>query len=126
MKVITIKQPFASLIAEGIKKYEFRTWKTNYRGEIYIHAGNGIDKEAMKKYAHYNLDYPKGKIIAKANLIDCLKIDDTARNMLKEEKKDVYENVINNKNWDGYGFKLENITKINPLEAKGKLNIWNY
>ena len=66
------------------------------------------------------------KIIAKANLIDCLKIDDTARNMLKEEKKDVYENVINNKNWDGYGFKLENITKINPLEAKGKLNIWNY
>ena len=28
MKVITIKQPFASLIAEGLKEYEFRTWKT--------------------------------------------------------------------------------------------------
>ena len=38
MKVITIKQPWATLIAEGIKKYEFRSWKTNYRGEIYIHA----------------------------------------------------------------------------------------
>ena len=25
MKVITIKQPYATLIAEGIKKYEFRT-----------------------------------------------------------------------------------------------------
>lgn len=36
MKVITIKQPFASLIVENIKKYEFRTWKTNYRGKILI------------------------------------------------------------------------------------------
>lgn len=30
MKVITIKQPFTSLIAEGLKEYEFRTWKTNF------------------------------------------------------------------------------------------------
>ena len=50
MKVITIKQPFASLIAEGLKEYEFRTWKTKYRGEILIHAGKGIDKKAMKKF----------------------------------------------------------------------------
>ena len=28
MKVITVKQPFATLIAEGLKRYEFRTWKT--------------------------------------------------------------------------------------------------
>ena len=34
MKAITIKQPFASLIAAGLKEYEFRTWKTSYRGEI--------------------------------------------------------------------------------------------
>ena len=39
MKVITIKEPFASLVADGIKKVETRSWKTNYRGEIYIHAG---------------------------------------------------------------------------------------
>ena len=38
MKVITIKQPFASLIASGQKEYEFRTWKTSYRGDILIHA----------------------------------------------------------------------------------------
>ena len=41
MKAITIKQPFASLIAAGLKEYEFRTWKTKYRGEILIHAGKG-------------------------------------------------------------------------------------
>lgn len=40
MKVITIKQPWATLIAKGYKEYEFRTWKTKYRGDILIHAGN--------------------------------------------------------------------------------------
>ena len=28
MKVLTIKQPWASLIVDGYKKYEFRSWKT--------------------------------------------------------------------------------------------------
>ena len=36
MKAITLKQPFASLIASGLKEYEFRTWKTAYRGEILL------------------------------------------------------------------------------------------
>ena len=37
-KAISIKQPWASLIAHGIKNIENRTWKTNFRGRIYIHA----------------------------------------------------------------------------------------
>ena len=72
MKVITIKQPFATLIAEGLKQYEFRSWNTKYRGEILIHAGLGVDKKAMEKFKDYNLDYPKGCIIAKANLFHSL------------------------------------------------------
>lgn len=50
MKVITVKQPFASLIAAGIKEYEFRTWKSKYRGKLLIHAGKGINKKAMEKF----------------------------------------------------------------------------
>ena len=50
LKVLTLRQPWATLVAEGIKKYEFRSWKTNYRGKVLIHAGTGIDKEDMKKY----------------------------------------------------------------------------
>ncbi len=38
MKAITIWQPWASLIACGAKKYETRSWATNYRGPIAIHA----------------------------------------------------------------------------------------
>ena len=126
IKAITIKQPFASLIAEGIKEYEFRMWKTNYRGEIYIHAGKGIDKEAMKKYRHYNLEYPSGCIIAKANLTDCIKIDDNFRKILKNKKSDIYDNVVNKNSNQNYAFKLENIEKIKPIKAKGKLSFWKY
>ena len=43
MKGLTIKEPWATLITEGYKEYEFRTWKTKYRGDILIHAGKGID-----------------------------------------------------------------------------------
>ena len=38
MKAITIKQPWASLIAAGLKDIENRTWKTNFRGRVLIHA----------------------------------------------------------------------------------------
>ncbi len=102
MKVITIKQPFASLIAEGIKEYEFRNWKTKYRGEILIHAGLGIDKKAMKKFDKYHLECPSGCIMAKANLTECVKIDDISRKMLKEKNKFVYSSIIKNSDWEGY------------------------
>jgi hypothetical protein len=39
MKVLTLKQPWATLVANGLKEYEFRSWKTNYRGKLLIHAG---------------------------------------------------------------------------------------
>lgn len=128
MKVITIKQPFASLIAEGIKEYEFRTWKTKYRGEILIHAGKGIDKKAMEKFKYLNLEYPTGQIIAKATITDCIKVDDNLRDILSKKDPIVYKGVINKtaKDWDGYGFKLENVKKITPIPINGKLSLWDY
>lgn len=126
MKVLTIKQPFASLIVEGLKEYEFRTWKTKYRGEFLIHAGKGVDKKAMEKFKCFNLDYPSGCIIGKVTLTDCIKIDDEARKMLKEKKSIVYDSVINNTDWEGYGFKMENIQKIEPIPVDGKLSFWEY
>lgn len=126
MKVITIKEPFATLIKEGIKEYEFRTWKTKYRGEILIHAGKGVDKKAMKKYEHLNLKYQSGCIIAKANLTDCIYIDDAVREELKKKNPLVYSSVIKDKEWTGYGFKLEDVEEIDPIEINGKLSLWDY
>jgi len=46
MKAITLWQPWASLVALGVKTIETRSWATSYRGPIAIHAakrplGNG-------------------------------------------------------------------------------------
>lgn len=48
MKAITIRQPWASLIAFGDKLYETRNWATKYRGPIAIHAGKELDKDAFR------------------------------------------------------------------------------
>lgn len=126
MKVITIKQPFASAIAAGIKEYEFRTWKTKYRGELLIHAGKGVDKKAMKKFEGYGLEYPSGCIIAKVNLTDCIKVDDEFRMVLHEKNSSVYSSIVKHTEWEGYAFKLEDVEKIEPIPVNGKLSIWDY
>lgn len=59
MKALTIKEPWATLIIEGYKEYEFRSWKTNYRGKILIHAG--LTNENISKFDVYNLEYSKGE-----------------------------------------------------------------
>lgn len=38
MKVLSVWQPWAQLLAAGHKHNETRSWRTNYRGEILIHA----------------------------------------------------------------------------------------
>jgi hypothetical protein len=45
MKAISLKQPYASWIAEGKKTIETRTWSTKYRGDIVICASqSGVGK----------------------------------------------------------------------------------
>jgi hypothetical protein len=43
MKIISIKQPWASLIVHGLKDVENRTWPTRYRGPLLIHASQRAD-----------------------------------------------------------------------------------
>lgn len=45
MKTISIKQPWASLIVEGVKDIENRTWRTKFRGRVLVHAGAKPEKE---------------------------------------------------------------------------------
>ena len=122
MKALTVKQPWATLISEGIKKYEFRSWKTNYRGKILIHAGAGIDKEKLKEFKKLNLEFPKKRIVAVAEIEDCLELTDELNDKIIKEKNIAY----GNKKRTGYAWKLKNIKKINnPKEINGKLGLWN-
>lgn len=123
MKVITIKQPWASLIAEGLKEYEFRTWNTKYRGDILIHAGKSIDKKAVERFKEYNLEYPTGCIIAKATLTDSIYVDEDFIKEVGLTNPSVYKGIMEKGDWEGYGFKLENIKKIDPIYINGKLSL---
>lgn len=123
MKVLTIKEPWASLIINGYKKYEFRSWKTNYRGKILIHAGKSIEKDQAKKFEKYNLNYSSGEIIGEAIIKDCIKVDKELDKKLREENNLVY----GNNHIDNYAWKLENIKKYDEkIKINGKLGLWNY
>jgi len=126
MKALTIKQPYATLIAEGIKEYEFRTWKTNYRGEFLVHAGKGKNIQYMEKFKDLDLEYPSGCVIAIASLENCIEVTNEFRNILKKKNPILYSHIINDKNWKGYAFKLTNVKKIENIPAQGKLSFWNY
>lgn len=122
MKVLTLKQPWATLVAEGIKKYEFRSWKTNYRGKILIHAGAGVDKEGMEQVKGLNLKYPSKKIIACVDIVDCLELDDSLNNQIINENNISY----GKKYRTGYAWKLDNVKLISiDKEINGKLGMWN-
>jgi len=41
-KVLTVRQPYASLLVSGIKDVENRSRRTNYRGTVLIHAGEKV------------------------------------------------------------------------------------
>ena len=49
MKVLTKKTIIYSLIAEGLKEYEFRAWKMKYRGEFLIPANGKSSFGSMNK-----------------------------------------------------------------------------
>ena len=117
MKVLTIKQPWATLIMQGDKRFEFRSWQTKYRGELLIHAGKGIDKEAMKRL-------PTGKILGKVTLVDCIPMSSEFKELLKKENNDIYTDSSFAEN---FGWQVENVEMFDkPIEAKGQLSLWNF
>jgi hypothetical protein len=46
MKVITLTQPWATLVIIGAKTLETRSWATSYRGTLGIHASKGYPLSA--------------------------------------------------------------------------------
>ncbi len=124
MKALTIKEPWASLIIEEYKKYEFRSWKTKYRGKILIHVGCSVEKDMMEKFKNYNIDIKPGYIIGEATLTDCILVNDEFSEELRKIDPIVYGR---SNHAQTYAWKLENIVKYEkPIPCKGKLGLWNY
>ena len=129
MKVISIIEPWASLIKEKVKYIETRSWKTNYRGKIYIHASL---KKVPKKDERINIlisllenkNFKYGHIIAEATLVDCIYMDEEFISKIKNNNK---EYICGEYSIGRYAWVLKDIKELNePIPAKGNLGIWNY
>ncbi|MCE9567430.1 MAG: ASCH domain-containing protein [Planctomycetes bacterium] len=78
MKALSIRQPWAWLIANGYKPYENRSWNTKFRGEFLIHASQQFDRAGYDwvRQAFPDLplpkpqDFPRGGIVGKGVLAD--------------------------------------------------------
>ena len=147
MKAISIKQPWASLIAHGIKDIENRTWKTNYRGKVYIHASakqagsydellNDLQKiEFKEKYDRVTLrkQHHFSAIIGEVDIVDCV----INHPSIWAEKSDNYGRFFRNgvpayvgkkENKPIYNWVLDNpvIYEKPILNVKGKLSFWEF
>ena len=126
MKVLSIKEPWARLNMNGTKKIETRSWKTKYRGEIYIHAS--LSKAKITKPEVYELikdmNFKCGYIICKCNLVDCIYMTDEYVNDMKTNHYEEY--ICGHYEVGRYAWIVEDVKVIEPIEAKGKLGLWNY
>ncbi len=98
VKAISVWQPWASLIADGHKRFETRSWPTNHRGPLLICASkNGapylfreeIANECgeIEDYAIFNYSrLPFGRAVCIVNMVDCVPTEAlVGRLSLKEE-----------------------------------------
>lgn len=129
MKVLSLTEPYATLIKIGKKKIETRSWKTNYRGELYIHASStAISKqdrnnsELMSLVNSDQMNY--GNIICRCELVDCIEMTDEFIEKVKQNEIEYITGLYEN---GRYAWILEDITILDkPIRAKGHLGIWNY
>lgn len=108
VRVLSVKQPWASLIASGRKTVELRSWSTKYRGPVLILAGSGIWR---------GTEYPTGPRGVALCVVDLADVraaapDDTAAACIVPP--------------EGYGFAwvLENPRPVRPVPVKGRLGLY--
>lgn len=104
MKALSVRQPWASEIADGHKTIEVRSWSTNYRGPLLICA-------AARKHD----DLPIGVAVAVVDLID-----------VRSFVHDVDEGAaMCQADPDDFAWVLGNVRRLaTPLPVKGKLGLF--
>lgn len=68
MKTIVLRQPWASMVLEGRKTIELRTWITKHRGPVLIVAGKGVDAADAKRHGWRN--GPRGVALCIVDVVD--------------------------------------------------------
>lgn len=138
-KVLSIRQPWASMIVRGLKRFEIRTWSTPYRGQLLIHASSATPTRAFADEAFE--EYPElGELMAKVGIC-CL--DDLralprsaivgavmlTEVMTSEALKEVATvddaTIIGRVDGENFYWLLTDSVEIEPVSGvNGKLNLW--
>ncbi|AIQ54527.1 ASCH domain-containing protein [Paenibacillus sp. FSL R7-0331] len=145
MKAITIKQPWATLMALGEKRFETRGWQTKHRGELAIHAGKQVDrdaceipkiKKALARHGYTADNLPTGAVIAIAELKECFGIRRDVLGgvvALEADTRKTHFNTLDKEFAFGwfesgrYAWELAGVQQLpQPIPAKGQLSIWNW
>ena len=143
MKVLSVMQPWASLIFHG-KNIENRTWATKYRGELLIHASAksaGIASELLtdEQWDFLGLDdsswnlwqsdlmagkYITSAFIGKVDIVDCV----INHPSVWAEQSPYLIDPRSHPLKPIYNWVLENPVLFDEpiFNVKGKLNLWNY
>jgi hypothetical protein len=139
VKVLSMIQPWASLLVLREMQYETRTWRTKYRGPLAIHASQRIKKSScreepfrslLEKHGYSENNLPTGVILATCRLENCWKIVDvTDIGAILEDGK-----VITGPEYEIGGFMAgEFVWQVldmrmlpTPIPALGKLGLWEH
>lgn len=142
MKALTIIQPWATLLAAGKKRMETRSWKTNYRGEILLHAG-GMRFNYFSDVCHGRKDLksyfegvgigsdadlqtlPFKAIVGKAVLVNCVQIDALTAEFIRKQHPEEY--AFGDFTPGRYAWIMEHAVLFKkPVPASGKQGLWNW
>lgn len=84
MKALSLWQPWASLVVLGLKRWETRSWSTEYRGPLAIHAARALKRrECLRPYFSVPLSargwefetLPRGYLIGTVELVDVVRTE---------------------------------------------------
>jgi hypothetical protein len=116
VKALSIRQPWVELILQGRKTLEIRSWKTEHRGEIYLHSAFNLDRAALKRFP---LENPRrSAILGKVHLED-------VEHLTKDKWYDLAQYHLSIWPWDPercrYGFWLSNPVRLaRPRPCMGR------
>jgi hypothetical protein len=114
VKALSIRQPWAWLIVTGHKDIENRSWRTNYRGPLLIHAGRAIDPSSLGHIERrYGLRIPAKKLL-RGGIIGVVELVDVVR----EYRGPWFDR-------EGFGWVLTNPHPLDFIEMAGRLGLFD-
>jgi len=121
MKALSIRQPWAELILQGRRTIEPRTWQTNYRGRIAIHASQTVGEEACVAYGLDPAKVARGALLGTVELVDILPLDERGWEALREQH-------LSLRDFPGpmFGWQLEAPQRLpQPIPMRGRMSLFN-